>query len=84
MVKAKPQVVIPKGKLQEFYADKAMMNAWADFIAENLKEIALERVFRGEDTKALPEANTVIRESFKKLKGMFEPEPKRKVENRGV
>lgn len=77
-----PRLVVDK--LAEFYNDKAMMEALAAFIAIQLKEIAVERVFRGEDTKALPDAQEVITRTFAALKNTYGKEPKRTVENRGV
>lgn len=74
----------PSDKLLEFYNDKPMMIALADFLAAQLKEVALERVFRKQDTTALPDAQEVIERAFAALKNRYDKEPKRLVENRGV
>lgn len=87
----KKKVVVPEepkpiagNKLREFYNDKAMMTAWAEFMALQLKEIAVERVFTKEDVSSLPDAQEVVTRSFAALKKMFDTEPRRTVENRGV
>jgi hypothetical protein len=82
MAKKKPQFKVDK--LAEFYSDKAMMEALASFMAIQLKEIAVERVFRKEETSSLPDAQEVITRSFAALKNLYGKEPKRTVENRGV
>lgn len=76
--------LVSHDKLLEFYNDKAMMHALAEFMAAQLKEIAVERVFRHEDTKALPDAQEVIERSFSALKKRYDKEPKRNIENRSV
>ncbi len=73
-----------KDKLREFYNDKAMQEAWADFMVETLNEEILKRAYAGKSTDALPEARNVIQASFASLRDRYEPVEKREVENKGV
>lgn len=61
-----------------------MREQLADFLAQNLKEIALERVFKKQDTSMLPDAAEVIKRTFAALKARYEPKQKREVETTSV
>jgi hypothetical protein len=68
--------------LKEFFENKAMMKAWADFIIETLNEEALERVYKGKETAAIKEAHTIISKSFKELAELFTEKPKPRTSTR--
>lgn len=71
-------------KLKEFYSDKAMMDAVAQFVAAQLNEMAVERVFKKEDTAGLPDARDAIKRMFATLKDRYEPRKERQSQNRSV
>jgi hypothetical protein len=72
-------------KLKEFFDDKEMMRAWAQFMLDTMKEEANERVFRtGKSTEPLKEAQAIIDKSFIKLGKLFTPKPKPRKATRGV
>jgi len=71
-------------KLKEFFEDKAMMKAWAEYILVELNEEALRRVYKGKDTGAIKEAHDIIDKSFAKLAKQFTPEPTARTTRRAV
>ena len=68
-------------KLKEFYNDKAMQDAWAEFIVDVLDTEALKRVYLQEDTTALKETRDIITRSFAKLNELYKPKEDRKVDD---
>ena len=68
-------------KLKEFYTDKAMQDAWAEFITKELDTEALIRVYKQGDTKALKEARDIITKSFAKLNELYTPKKERATED---
>jgi hypothetical protein len=71
-------------KLKEFYKDKAMMDAVAAHFVTVLHAIAIERVFKKQDTTALPDARDILKRGFAELKDRYEPRKERPTENRSV
>lgn len=71
-------------KLQEFYNDIHMQNAWAAFIVEVLETEIIKRAYKKEDTKDLAEARKIIEKSFVTLAERFEVKKEREVEIKGV
>lgn len=73
-----------RGKLKEFYDDKAMQNAWAEFIIEVLNAEALKKVYEGEDTSAVREARNIIEKSFGQLADNFKKVEERSEESKAL
>jgi len=73
-----------KDKLREFYADRAMQEAWTTFIVEVLKEEIIKKAFRGEDVKAIAEARKILEKAFSSLYDVFEPKVKREVDDKAL
>lgn len=71
-------------KLQEFYNDIHMQNAWAAFIVEVLETEIIKRAYKKEDTKDLAEARKIIEKSFVTLAERFEVKKEREVDIKGV
>jgi hypothetical protein len=66
-------------KLREFHADKPMMEAVYNHVAEYLKAYALLKVFAGKDTSAIPEAKTILEQSFDQLEELYGEKTKPKI-----
>ena len=73
-----------KQVLKRLHDDKALQQAWSDFIMAELNDEALARVYKGKDTSALAEARKIIAKSFAKLNAMFTPAPKSRDKSRAV
>jgi len=73
-----------RDKLKELYNDKAMQDAWSEFIMEVLNVEALKRVYNGGDTTAVKETREIIKKSFIQLKENFEPKETREVTNKAL
>lgn len=68
--------------LSQFYNNEAMREAVHEYLIGSLKLLAIEKAFRGNDVKGIPEAKDAIDEAFVQLKASFGKSPKPRVENR--
>jgi hypothetical protein len=70
--------------LKEFFDNKPLQKAWAEFILEELNQEALKRFYAGQDTGPVKEAKDIIAQSFKHLNELFTPKPKPRTKDRAV
>lgn len=68
-------------KLSAFYNDKAMMEAVYIHVTDYLKKTALEKVFEGKDTHAIPEALNILERAFDQLEEKYGIKKKPKPSN---
>lgn len=59
--------------LKLFYDNTIQREAVQFFLEETLKEIALNKLFKGEDASHVALAKSVVDEAFIKLSEMYEP-----------
>lgn len=60
-------------KLSQFYNDKAMMESVYIHVTAYLQKYALEKVFEGKPTYAIPEALNVLEGAFNELNDIYGP-----------
>lgn len=63
-----------------FYRDETMRDAVKDFMVAQLEQMAIDRTFNKEDITGIAEAKELVDKTFSKLKELYSPEPKIKVE----
>lgn len=63
-----------------FYRDETMRNTVKEFMVAQLEQMAIDRTFNKEDVVGIAEAKELVDKTFSKLKELYEPEAKVKVE----
>ena len=61
----------PTNPLATFYNNEHEREAVKEFLVEQLKELAVERTFDGEDVKGIKEANENIVRAFDRLHELY-------------
>ena len=62
--------------LNQFYNDEYTREAVKSFLLKQLDEVALERVYDGEDTKGIADAKETIEKAFVEMKELYGKEQK--------
>ena len=62
--------------LNQFYNDEYTREAVKSFLLKQLDEVALERVYDGEDTKGIADAKETIEKAFIEMKELYGKEQK--------
>ena len=63
---------------QLYNNDKQALSAIKEYLELFLKEFGVAKMFKGEDTKAVGEAKTILDEAFDNLDLLFGAKPKKK------
>lgn len=67
---------------QLYNRDKEALKEVQNYLVAFLKEFGINKMFKGEDTKAVGEAKIILDEAFDNLDTLFGPKPKkRKIKN---
>lgn len=65
--------------LQAFYADQHTREAVKSFLLEQLDEIALDRIYKGENVSGIKDAKQTIEYAFIELGERYEPKKEKEI-----
>jgi hypothetical protein len=68
-------------KLYEAAQDRGLMTELKDYFEKVLKEVAIEKVYNGDNTLPVKEAREIINAAFQNIENQFSPkvEPKKPI-----